>query len=130
MYVLSRNMKNSRILSENFHFSGVKFSVYLNRLVFVMIEARSSACSLFPKSTYYIFIVILIESNKRKQRFVLSFVFLSVTLLSGNYLQSNLSNLSTDGSFTIANSYSFLNPYENLSIAQENKYSGKCLVSS
>ena len=37
MYVLSRNMKNIRIfLSENFHFLVVKFSVYLNRRVFVM----------------------------------------------------------------------------------------------
>ena len=34
---LSRNMKNIRIfLSENFHFLVVKFSVYLNRRVFVM----------------------------------------------------------------------------------------------
>ena len=29
-------MKNIRILSENFHFLMVKFSVYLNRRVFVM----------------------------------------------------------------------------------------------
>ena len=35
--VLSRNMKNIRIfLSENFDFMAVKFSVYLNRHVFVM----------------------------------------------------------------------------------------------
>ena len=37
MYVLSRKMKNIRIfLSENFHFLVVKFSVYLNRHVFVL----------------------------------------------------------------------------------------------
>ena len=29
-------MKNIRFLSENFHFSVVKLSIYLNRLVFVM----------------------------------------------------------------------------------------------
>ena len=36
---MSRNMKNIRIfLSENFHFLVVKFSICLNRHVFVMIE--------------------------------------------------------------------------------------------
>ena len=41
IYVLSRNMKNIRFFfSENFSFLVVKFSIYLNRLVFVM-------CSLF-----------------------------------------------------------------------------------
>ena len=35
IYVLSRNMKNIRIFYLN-HFCGVKFSVYLNRRVFVM----------------------------------------------------------------------------------------------
>ena len=41
MHVLSRNMKNIRVffLSEKFHFSVVKCSVYLNRLVFVIQEA-------------------------------------------------------------------------------------------
>ena len=33
---LNRNMKNIRIFIENFHFLVVEFSVYLNRLVFVM----------------------------------------------------------------------------------------------
>ena len=38
IYVLSRNMKNIRVfLSENFQFLEVKFSIYLNRRVFVMI---------------------------------------------------------------------------------------------
>ena len=32
---LSRNMKNIRTLSENFQFLVVKFSIYLNRLVFI-----------------------------------------------------------------------------------------------
>ena len=37
MYVLSRNMKNIRFfLSENFQFLVVKFSIYLNRRVFVI----------------------------------------------------------------------------------------------
>ena len=37
IYVLSRNMKNIRIfLSENFHVLSVKFSVYLNRHLFIM----------------------------------------------------------------------------------------------
>ena len=38
------------------------------------------------------------------------------------YIQSNIDGLNTDGSFTMANSNSFLNPYEFLLIAQENKY--------
>ena len=33
---LSRNMKNISFLSENFQFLMVKFSIYLNRRVFVM----------------------------------------------------------------------------------------------
>ena len=37
MYVLSRNMKNIKVfLYENFQFLEVKFSIYLNRRVFVM----------------------------------------------------------------------------------------------
>ena len=36
IYVLSRNMKNVRFLSENFQFLEVKFSIYLNRHVFIM----------------------------------------------------------------------------------------------
>ena len=36
IYVLSRNMKNI-FLSAKFHFLAVKFSVYLNRHVFVMV---------------------------------------------------------------------------------------------
>ena len=37
-------------------------------------------------------------------------------------LQSNLNSSNTDDSFTMANSNSFLSPYEVLPIAQENKY--------
>ena len=40
-------------------------------------------------------------------------------------LQSNLNSSNTDGSFTMANSNSFLSPYEILPLAQENKYLGK-----
>ena len=35
-------MKNIRFLSENFHFLVVKFSGYLNRLVFVMCTFQNS----------------------------------------------------------------------------------------
>ena len=41
------------------------------------------------------------------------------------YIQSNLNSLNTDGLFTMANSNSFLSPYEILPTAQENKYLGK-----
>ena len=37
-------------------------------------------------------------------------------------VQSNLNSSNTDGSFTMANSNSFLSPYEVLPIDQENKY--------
>ena len=37
-------------------------------------------------------------------------------------IESNLNSSNTDGSFNMANSNSFLNSYEILSIAQENKY--------
>ena len=39
-------------------------------------------------------------------------------------IQSNLDSSNTDGSFTMANSYSFLSPYEILPITQKNKYLG------
>ena len=40
-------------------------------------------------------------------------------------IQSNLNSSNTDGSFTMANSNSFLSPYEILLTAEENKYLGK-----
>ena len=40
-------------------------------------------------------------------------------------VQSNLNSSNTDGSFTMANTNSFLSGSEILLIAQENKYSGK-----
>ena len=40
-------------------------------------------------------------------------------------MQSNLNISNTDGSFTMANSNSFLSPYEINPIDQENKYLGK-----
>ena len=52
-------------------------------------------------------------------------VWLSVQYLSKAVLQSNLNISNTDGSFTMANSNSFLSPYEILPIAQENNYLGK-----
>ena len=36
IYILNRNRKNISFLSENFQFLDVKFSIYLNRRVFVM----------------------------------------------------------------------------------------------
>ena len=39
--LLSRNTKNIRILSETFQFLVVKFSIYLNRRVFVMCQYQS-----------------------------------------------------------------------------------------
>ena len=38
------------------------------------------------------------------------------------HVQLNFDGSNTDGSFTVANSNSFLSPYEILPIAQENKY--------
>ena len=43
-------------------------------------------------------------------------------------VQSKLINSNTDGSFTMANSNSFLNPYKILPKAQENKYLGFCFL--
>ena len=37
-------------------------------------------------------------------------------------VQSNLNSLNTDGSFTMANSNSFLSPYKILPIAHKHKY--------
>ena len=51
IYVLSRNMrKYQNFLSDIFHFWVVKFSVYLNRHVFVMIPAvrRAIDCAIKP----------------------------------------------------------------------------------
>ena len=50
IYVLSRNMKNIRIfLSENFPFLVVKFSIHLNRRVFVMVSFQPSFCPVSPR---------------------------------------------------------------------------------
>ena len=46
IYVLCRNMKNIlSFLSENFQFLEMKFSIYLNRCVFVMVFVLCTACS-------------------------------------------------------------------------------------
>ena len=47
VFVLSRNVKNIKFLSENFQFLEVKFSIYLNRRVFMMI----SKCFLHDNSS-------------------------------------------------------------------------------
>ena len=48
--------------------------------------------------------------------------FIIVAFLGYLHLQSNLDSPNTDGSFTTANSNSFLSPYEIYPIDQENKY--------
>ena len=40
MYAFSRNMKTIGFLFENFQFLKVKFSIYLNRRVFVMTASK------------------------------------------------------------------------------------------
>ena len=54
-----------------------------------------------------------------------SSAFLWVLACVACVIQSNLDSSNTDGSFTMANSNSFLSPYETLPLAQENKYLGK-----
>ena len=53
---------------------------------------------------------------------------LHVSVLKGTTVKGeillNLNSSNTNGSFTVANSNSFLSPYENLRLAQENKYLG------
>ena len=44
------------------------------------------------------------------------------------HIQLNLNNSNTDGSFIMANSNSFLSPYEILPLAQENKYLEKIFL--
>ena len=48
-------------------------------------------------------------------------------ILKKKYVQSNFNtcSLNTDGSFTMAHSSSFFNPYEIVPRAQENRYLGK-----
>ena len=54
---LSRNKKISEFLSENFHFLVVNFSVYLNRVVFVMQskkpQSNQGLCCMTTYSTIY-----------------------------------------------------------------------------
>ena len=50
--------KNQNILSENFHFLVVKFSVYLNRCVFVMLLKPSILFFIFSKG----------EQKKKKKK--------------------------------------------------------------
>ena len=47
-----------------------------------------------------------------------------------SHIQSNIDGSNTDGSFTMANSNSFLSPYEILPIALENKYLRNFLILS
>ena len=59
IYVLSRNMKNIRVFYlKIFRFFGAKFSIYLNRQVFVMF-VHNSRLMIFGSSNTYLVIVIL-----------------------------------------------------------------------
>ena len=51
-------------------------------------------------------------------------IFVLLRLSPTPPIQSSLDSSNIDGSFTMANSNSFLSPYEVLPIAQENKYLG------
>ena len=52
-------------------------------------------------------------------------VNLAVIMITWVCIQSNLDSSNTDGSFTMANSNSFLSPCEILKIALKNKYLGE-----
>ena len=63
--VLSRNVKNIRcFLSEKFHFLVLKFSVYLNRHVFVMLRYRSF-CTCVGGFIYCVYFVMLCSPTLR-----------------------------------------------------------------
>ena len=65
IYILSRNMKNIRVfLSENFQFLEVKFSIYLNRHVFVMRRRRSSGLTTHQSITVVCIKMVGIETAK------------------------------------------------------------------
>ena len=52
---MSRNLKNIRVfLSENFQFLEMKFSLYLDRRVFVMMEYKKSKISRIPRKETYL----------------------------------------------------------------------------
>ena len=82
----------------------MKFSIYLNRCVFVMVSALCIE---------HHFNYAKVMHHPSPLIFFVSYVTI---------IQSNLDGSNTDGSFTMANSNSFLSPYEILLIAQENKY--------
>ena len=49
-------------------------------------------------------------------------IYLGLMIITHRNVQSNLDGSNTDGSFTMANSNSFLSPFEILPMAKENKY--------
>ena len=69
-------MKNIRILSENFQFLVVKFSIYLNRRVFVMFDSRcaseSGVCSDRKGFTPNCFLLASILLLSRETKTILS----------------------------------------------------------
>ena len=56
--------------------------------------------------------------------YLVNILILALSFHIINHIQSNLDSSNTDGSFTMANSNSFLRPYEVFPVAQENKYLG------
>ena len=52
------------------------------------------------------------------------FIYLILSRAVCQYLQLNLNSSNTDGSFTMADSNSFLSPYKILPITQEKKHLG------
>ena len=51
IYVLSRNIKISEFLSVNFQFLEVKFSVYLNMRVFIMLKKALDSTKTYTQTS-------------------------------------------------------------------------------
>ena len=79
----------------------VKFSVYLNRHVFIVTHAS------LENGVY---------------DWVFHWHIKNTTIIWFTQVLSNLNSSNQDGLFTIANSNSFLSPYDTFPIAQENKH--------
>ena len=68
-------MKNIKvILSENFHFFEVKFSIYFNRRNFVMLDVDLVSLTNRPHKPVYIIIVVLINERRMPSVLVMWFV--------------------------------------------------------
>ena len=82
IYVLSSNMKNiQNFLSENFPFLVVKFSIYLNRRVFVMTDEPNSLIMLMTAlqmsklqtnvQILYLFVFFIAHDTSRKHTYII-----------------------------------------------------------